>query len=75
MAKLKVLRITAKRDGRRRAGIDHPSSPVDHPLDAFSKAQIAQLMADDQLVVQETEIDVPDEKPAAGGGRGGKAAS
>ncbi len=74
MAKLKVLRITAKRDGRRRAGIDHPSSPVDHPLDAFSKAQLAQLMADDQLVVQETEIDVPDEKPA-GGGRGGKAAS
>lgn len=77
MAKLKVLRITAKRDGRRRAGIDHPASPVDHPLDAFSKAQIEQLMADDQLVVQETEIDVPDdkgdEKPA--GGRGGKAAS
>ena len=74
MAKLKVLRITAKRDGRRRAGVDHPASPVDHPLDAFSKAQIEQLKADDQLVVQETEIDVPDEKPAAGG-RGGKAAS
>lgn len=73
MAKLKVLRITAKRDGRRRAGIDHPASPVDHPLDAFTAEQIAQLKADDQLVVQEVEVDVPDDKSASG--KGGKAAS
>ncbi|MCK9514087.1 MAG: HI1506-related protein [Pigmentiphaga sp.] len=73
MAKLTILRITAKRDGRRRAGIDHPASPVDHPLDVFSKEQIEQLKSDDLLVVQELEIDVPDEKPT--GGRGGKAAS
>lgn len=73
MAKLTILRITAKRDGRRRAGIDHPASPVDHPLDVFSKGQIEQLKSDDLLVVQELEIDVPDEKPT--GGRGGKAAS
>ena len=72
MAKVQVLRITAKRDGRRRAGVDHPAQPVDHPADAFTAEQIAQLKADDQLVV--LEIDVPDEKPAPSG-KGGKAAS
>lgn len=73
MAKVQVLRVTAKRDGRRRAGIDHPAAPVDHPADAFTAEQIAQLKADDQLVVQEVEVDVPDEKSAPAG-KGGKAA-
>lgn len=77
MAKVQILRITAKRDGRRRAGLDHPAAPVDHPADTFTPDQIAQLKADDQLVVQEVEVDVPDdkagEKPEPAG-KGGKAA-
>lgn len=74
MAKVKILRVTAKRDGRRRAGIDHPAAPIDHPADAFTDEQVAQLKGDHMLVVQEMEIDVPDQKPVAGGGKGGKAA-
>lgn len=72
MAKIKALRITARRDDFRRAGIDHPATPVDHPLDRLSKAQIAQLKDEPGLVVVEVEIDAPDEtgaptatKPAA----------
>lgn len=68
MAKIAALRITARRDGFRRAGIDHPATPVDHPLTRFSKAQIAQLKNEPALVVVEVEIDEPDApetKPAA----------
>lgn len=74
MAKIKIVRIVSKVDGRRRAGIAHPGSATDHPADAFTAAQLAQLNADPLLIVQELEVDAPDEKPAAGG-RGGKAAS
>jgi len=69
MANIPALRITARRDGFRRAGIEHGASPVDHPLASLSKAQIAQLKAEPALVVVEVEIDDPDAaepaKPAA----------
>lgn len=64
MAKIAALRITARRDGFRRAGIDHPATPVDHPLASLSKAQIAQLKSEPALVVMEVEIDTPDASDA-----------
>lgn len=57
----KVLRITAKVDGHRRAGIAHPDTAVDHPAGAFDEQQIAALNADPMLVVH--EIDVADPAP------------
>lgn len=60
MAKIAALRITARRDGFRRAGIEHPATAVDHPVSGLSKAQIAQLKAEPGLVVVEVEIDAPD---------------
>lgn len=51
----KVLRITAKRDGFRRAGIAHPAQPTDHPLDSLSDDQVEALKAEPMLVVEEIE--------------------
>lgn len=56
-----MIRITAKRDGFRRAGIAHPAAPTDHAPGTFTKQQFAQLMAEPMLVVQ--EVEVPDPKP------------
>lgn len=77
MAKIKIVRIVSKVDGRRRAGIAHPGTATDHPADAFTAAQLAQLNADPMLIVQELEVEVADDKDAKApsGGRGGKAAS
>lgn len=50
-----ILTITAKRDGFRRCGIAHPASPVDHPIERFSKKQIEALRAEPMLVVHERE--------------------
>lgn len=60
-----MIRITAKRDGFRRAGMSHPATPVDHPAGTFTKQQFAQLMGDPMLVVQ--EIEVPDEAESSAG--------
>lgn len=56
----KKIRITAKRDGFRRAGIAHPATPVDHEPGTFTKQQFAELMGEPMLVVQ--EVEVPDEE-------------
>lgn len=56
----KVLRIRAKRDGFRRAGMAHPATPTDHPLDALTADQVEALKAEPMLVVEEVE-----DKPAA----------
>ncbi|GAB4192566.1 MAG: hypothetical protein OHK0024_32750 [Thalassobaculales bacterium] len=53
---MKILRITAKRAGFRRAGIAHPDHAVDHPVDALTPAQIAALRAEPVLVVHEIDI-------------------
>lgn len=55
----KVLRITAKKDGFRRAGVAHSAGPVDHPLDRFNADQIKALKAEPMLVVEETEAAKP----------------
>lgn len=52
-----ILRITAKRAGFRKAGIPHPASPVDHPIERFTPEQVAGLEAEPWLVVQRIEVD------------------
>lgn len=52
----KGLRIIALKDGFRRAGIAHSTTPTDHLLSDFNKEQIAALRAEKNLVVQDVEI-------------------
>lgn len=65
----KMIRITARRDGFRRAGMSHPATPVDHPVGTFTKQQFAELMGEPMLVVQ--EVEVPDPKPEPKSGKAG----
>lgn len=65
----KILRITAKRDGFRRAGIAHRDTAVDHPIDRFTSKEIAALKGEKMLVVQ--ELDATD-APAAAATKGTK---
>lgn len=46
------IRITAKRDGFRRAGINHSGTPTTYDDDRFSARQLSQLKAEPMLVVQ-----------------------
>jgi len=66
----KIIRITAKKDGFRRAGLVHPATPTDHPIERFTASQLVDLKAEPMLVVQELEL--PDEPKGAGGKSGGK---
>lgn len=59
----KVLRIRAKRDGFRRAGMAHPAAPTEHALDTLTADQVSALKAEPMLVVEEVE-----DKPAAKAG-------
>lgn len=52
---VKMLRITAKKDGFRRAGIAHSDKETDHEASKFTDEQIEQLKAEPMLVVQEFE--------------------
>ena len=47
-----ALRIAAKRDGFRRAGIAHPAVATDHPAGRFTPDQVEALRADPMLVVE-----------------------
>lgn len=58
------IRITARRDGFRRAGIAHPARPTEHPAERFSAEQLAQLQAEPMLVVELVETARPE--PADG---------
>lgn len=52
-AKVAAVRITAKRDGFRRAGMSHTAAPTDHPADRFADpALIEQLLDEPNLVVE-----------------------
>ena len=53
----KFYRITAFRNGHRRAGMAHSTQPVEHPASRFNKDQVAQLLADPRLDVEEVERD------------------
>ncbi|MBC3252856.1 hypothetical protein H8I91_21560 [Serratia fonticola] len=46
------IRITAKRDGFRRAGINHSGTPTTYDDEHFSARQLAQLKAEPMLVVE-----------------------
>lgn len=47
----KVIDITAKRDGFRRAGIAHSEKTQTYPLSQFTKVQLEQLQKEPMLVV------------------------
>lgn len=51
----KTIRISATRDGYRRAGHAHSMKPKDWPSDAFSGEQLQQLHDDPRITVQEVE--------------------
>ncbi|WP_157669910.1 Mu-like prophage major head subunit gpT family protein [Chitinibacter sp. GC72] len=65
---LTMIRITAKVNGFRRAGLAHQASPTEHPNDTFTEAQLAQLLAEPMLVVEVLDDPEPaggDKNPAA----------
>lgn len=73
----KMIRVTAKREGFRRAGIAHPATPTTYPADRFSDKERSALEAEPMLVVEEVEAAEAetDEKKAAGTKAGAKASS
>jgi len=58
--KIKVLRVTAKVDGFRRAGRAFGAQAQDIPIDALSAAQLAAIQHDRMLVAVELEVDAPE---------------
>lgn len=68
-----LIRITARRDGFRRAGLAHPARPVEHPAERFTELQLAQLQAEPMLTVEPIEADdtpAPSVGPAQSDGAG-----
>lgn len=59
-----MIQISAKIDGFRRCGVAHPSQPIDHPGDRFTREEIEILKAEPMLTVVEIE-EAP--KPNANG--------
>ena len=68
--------IRAHRDGYRRGGMAHSTTPTVHPAGAFSPEQLASLQADPRIMIREvdaseapTEVDLSEtpkaSKPAA----------
>lgn len=62
-----MIRITAMRDGFRRAGIAHPAAPTEHPDDRFTAGQLEALLAEPLLTVE--IIGSPDAAAAESGGQ------
>lgn len=60
---MKMIRITAKRDGFRRAGIAHGKAPTDYPAEAFTADQLEQLRSDPMLTVEDVEMSAPAPAP------------
>jgi hypothetical protein len=52
MKEKRMIRIKAKRNNFRRAGIAHPDQWTEYPDDAFTPEQIAALKAETMLIVQ-----------------------
>jgi hypothetical protein len=61
---MKILRVTSKVDGFRRADMAHPAVATDHPIDSLSKEQIEALKGEPMLVVEEAEVEDPEPKEA-----------
>lgn len=68
-----MIRITSKQAGFRRANIAHPAEPTDHADDAFTAAQLKQLLSEPMLVVE--QIDGAPGDPGQGGAAKAKAAA
>ena len=49
--------IASKRDGFRRAGVEHPSTPTLYADDRFTDEQLAALEAEPMLIVQHVDGD------------------
>lgn len=47
-----AVRITARRDGFRRARIAHPATPVEYPAGHWSAEDLARLLAEPELTVE-----------------------
>lgn len=52
----KIYRITSKKAGFRRAGLEHPAHAVDHPADDLTAEQLTILTTEPMLVVQELDL-------------------
>lgn len=48
-----ALKITSKKDGFRRCGVEHPDKAVVHPDGKFNPEQIRRLKAEPMLIVEE----------------------
>jgi hypothetical protein len=46
------VRITSKRDGFRRCGIEHPAQPAVYPDGRFTDEELARLKAEPMLIVE-----------------------
>lgn len=57
-----MIRITAKRAGFRRLGIEHPGMPTEYPDGRFSKAELEILQGEPMLVVEVVDKDKKKEK-------------
>jgi hypothetical protein len=64
------LRITSKRAGFRRCGVEHPATPVTYPDGRFTVEQVARLKAEPMLVVE--EVADPEDGGDAKTGKGEK---
>jgi hypothetical protein len=67
----KMIRIVAKKEGFRRAGIAHGTAPAHYPLDRFAKSQLIALKGEPMLVVDEVDVadPAPKTEPAGKGPR------
>lgn len=60
----KGIRIIAKVDGFRRAGISH-TGVVEYPLSDFTESQLRHLRDEPNLVIQDIELDEAKAEPKA----------
>lgn len=73
-----AIRITSKKDGFRRAGMEHSSTPKEYPNDRFTPEQLAALKAESMLVVEEladpesAKTETDDDTGGKGKGKGKK---
>ena len=63
-AKVRALRISSRPETRRRAGRVWSRTPCDVPLSTLSDDDITLLKGDPLMVVQEVDIDPPNDKEA-----------
>lgn len=63
-----VIRITSKRDGFRRCGVEHPSRPVEYPDDRFTQEELERLKNEPMLIVE--VIEEPKEEAKKSGKKG-----